>query len=288
MYIAPCGSTFCVKCEQREACGGCCHAGKGKPFYISNFNVETCPIYDCAVNKKGYKTCAECPELPCQIIYGWRDPSNTEEEHRHSVEINVERLKKTLKSGTPIRKILLTSAGFNNPEISQLFLELVGKKPNDIKALFIPTAANFYEALKMVPFCMEDLLNIGIPESNIKVFDLHRALTLDELSVFDAVYFTGGSPQYLLERINDSGFRKPLCDFVDNGGVYVGVSAGAIIGTGNFPNSLGYLKASMRVHMETGTAPGAFNNDSVTQIDLTNNQTVLIRDDKYEIIGESE
>jgi peptidase E len=182
------------------------------------------------------------------------------------------------------RKILLTSAGFEAKTISDAFLDFVGKEPKDIKALFIPTAAIFYGALQMVPKCFDDLLNLGIPAESIKVFDLHRAMTSEELSAFDTIYFTGGSPQYLLERINDSGFRVPLCDFVDNGGVYIGVSAGSIVAAGNLPNSLGYLKASLRVHCESGAVPGAFGNDATTLIDLTNAQSVVIRGCEYEII----
>jgi peptidase E len=183
------------------------------------------------------------------------------------------------------RKILLTSAGFETKAISNAFLSFVGKDPKEIKALFIPTAAIFPAAIAVLPKCMDDLLKLKIPAENIKVFDLHRALSLEELSPFDTVYFTGGSPQYLLERISDTGFDKPLIEFVNNGGVYVGVSAGAVVGAGNLPNNLGYLKASLRVHMEagTGTALGVFDNNTVTQIDLTNN-AVQIHGDKYEII----
>ena len=57
---------------------------------------------------------------------------------------------------------------------------------------------------------------------------------------------------------------------------------------GNFSDNLGYLKTSLRVHLETGTAPGVFDNETVTQIDLTNNQAVLINGDIYEIVGECE
>jgi peptidase E len=182
------------------------------------------------------------------------------------------------------RKILLSSAGFETEAIRGSFLQLVGKKPKDIKALFIPTAAISPDAIAVLPKCMDDLLNIGIPAAHIKVFDLHRSLSAEELSAFDAIYFTGGSPQYLLERINDTGFRKPLCGFVENGGVYIGVSAGSIVAAGNLPHNLGYLKASLRVHLQTGTAPGVFDNDTVTRIDLTNNLSVLIHGSVYEII----
>ena len=187
-------------------------------------------------------------------------------------------------SAMSTRKILLTSAGFETKAIQDAFLEFIGKKPMETKALFIPTAAIFPAAIAVLPKCMDDLLNIGIPAENIKVFDLHRSMTFEELSEFDVVYFTGGSPGYLLDRINATGFHMPLHDFINHGGVYIGVSAGSMIACGNLPNNLGYLKASLRVHLETGTVPGIFNNNTVTQIDLTNN-AVLIQDDKYEVIG---
>jgi peptidase E len=191
------------------------------------------------------------------------------------------------------RKILLTSAGFEVKTISDAFLNLVGKEPNEIKILFILTAAiapdtiaNDPGALKVLPKCVDDLIKINIPANNIKVFDLHRSLSDEELSAFDAIYFTGGSPSYLLERINNTEFNKPLKDFVNNGGVYIGVSAGSIVAAGNLPDNLGYMKASLRVHREagTGTAPGIFDNDAVVQIDLTDNTAVLVHGDKYEII----
>lgn len=181
------------------------------------------------------------------------------------------------------RKILLTSAGFETKSTSDAFLRFIGKNPADIKVLFIPTAAIFPDAIVVLPKCMNDLLKINIPPKNISVFDLHKSLASDELSAFDAVYFTGGSPQYLLDRINETGFRIPLHDFVVNGGVYVGVSAGSIIVAGNLTNNLGYLKAELRVHMQTGTQTGIFDNDAVSRIDLTNN-AVMISGEDYEIV----
>jgi len=51
-------------------------------------------------------------------------------------------------AGTSVRKILLTSAGFENKEIGvenktigNAFLSLVGKEPKNINVIFIPTAA---------------------------------------------------------------------------------------------------------------------------------------------------
>lgn len=99
MYLSPCG----INCGALEVCksAGCggCHVIQGKPFYLKDFGVEVCPIYDCAVNKKGYKTCGECEQLPCQIIYDWRDPSMTEEEHRRAVENNAMLLRTYTEKG---------------------------------------------------------------------------------------------------------------------------------------------------------------------------------------------
>lgn len=92
MLVAPCG-VVCDDCPHAESCGGSCHASCGKPFYIKEFGLEVCPLFDCAVNKKGYQTCAECTELPCQLFYDWKDPSMTEEAHLQSISDRVALLK---------------------------------------------------------------------------------------------------------------------------------------------------------------------------------------------------
>ena len=96
MSLAPCG----IKCGDFEACksAGCrgCHEIQGKPFFLKEIGVETCPLYDCPVNKKGFQTCAECSELPCQIYYDWKDPSMTDEAHIESINERVRVLKASL------------------------------------------------------------------------------------------------------------------------------------------------------------------------------------------------
>ncbi|MCL1797874.1 MAG: DUF3795 domain-containing protein [Eggerthellaceae bacterium] len=98
MHLSPCGIN-CDECSDKEKCGGSCHAIKGKPFYIKDFGFEVCALYDCPVNKKGYQTCGECPELPCQIFYEWKDPSMSEEAHLQSVKDRVAALKASVEKG---------------------------------------------------------------------------------------------------------------------------------------------------------------------------------------------
>ena len=97
MSLSPCG----INCGEFEACKemGCsdCHEIKGKPSYLKDYDVETCPMYDCSVNQKGYQTCAECEELPCQIYQEWRDPSMSDEEHLNSINERVKTLKASLE-----------------------------------------------------------------------------------------------------------------------------------------------------------------------------------------------
>ena len=91
MLVPPCGRD-CESCDYTESCDGC-YAMEGRPFYIADFGMDICPVYDCSVNKRGYKSCAECPDLPCQIIHVWKDPSVTDEAHINSINDRVAILK---------------------------------------------------------------------------------------------------------------------------------------------------------------------------------------------------
>jgi dipeptidase E len=109
-----------------------------------------------------------------------------------------------------MKKILLTSAGFENKKIKDKFIELINKPSNKIMALFIPTAAISADAIAVLPKCMNDLLEAGIPKTNVHVYHLHKEMSLEKLMKYDAVYFCGGNPQYLLDRINEIKFNTTL------------------------------------------------------------------------------
>ena len=183
-----------------------------------------------------------------------------------------------------MRKILLTSAGFETDRILNVFHDLLTKAPSNTKALFIPTAANDSDAIAVLPKCMNDLLKAGILPQNIGVFDLHRNMEADELNQYDVVYFTGGSPQYLLERINDTGFNKTLAQYVNHGGIFIGVSAGSLIATNSLPNNLGYINCTLSVHAETGTKSGEIDISQNPHVYLTGENVILILGDNCEVM----
>jgi dipeptidase E len=172
--------------------------------------------------------------------------------------------------------VLLTSAGFENPKLSNVFLGLVDKNPEDIRVVFIPTAANSAESIAMLPKCMNDLLSIGIRSDNILVYDLHFKLPYRILHKYDAVYVCGGSADYLIKRVNETGFRKVLLRYIRNNGVYAGVSAGSYIAANNVKNNLGLIHTLLAVHCDTGEQAGPLNPER-EYTNLTNRQALLVK-----------
>ena len=175
-------------------------------------------------------------------------------------------------------KVLLTSAGFENKRIEETFLALTGKEPEDIKVVFIPAAAIDPDAIEVLPKCLHDLLDCGIPKDNIRVYDLHADMSREELMGYDAVYVCGGNTEYLLERINEKGFRNTLLFFIKQGGVYVGVSAGSLAAAGNLKGSLGILECPVRVHCEKGMEAGPADVENCGEIQIDNRQAILVSD----------
>ena len=183
-----------------------------------------------------------------------------------------------------MKKILLTSSGFDSNNVLGLFKSLFDKEMSSVKSLFIPTAANSPEAIAVLPECMNDLLKADIISKNICVFDLHCNMEYNELCQYDVVYFTGGDTQYLLDRINNTGFNESLNNFVENGGVYVGVSAGSMVATNNLTNNLGFINCTLSVHTEVASVVGTIDVSDNPHIDLKDGGAILILDNKYEIV----
>lgn len=184
-------------------------------------------------------------------------------------------------------RVLLTSTGLETSEIQEYLLEMIGKDTVSVRALFIPTAAIDADAIAVLPKCMNDLLRCGIPQENITVFDLHCGMDAAALQQFDLVYLCGGRTQYLLDRINDTGFRTALLEYIHNDGVVVGVSAGSIIFANNLPNSLHLIDCKLDVHCIEGHPLGKVTFPIRQNMRLTNSQALALRHipEEVELIG---
>ena len=150
-------------------------------------------------------------------------------------------------------------------------MEMLGKEPLRIKALFIPTAAINAGAIGVLPKCMNDLLKCGVFDENIRVYDLHAGMEIEELRNYDVVYLCGGDTQYLLDRI-----------FV------MGVSAGSLIFANNLRGNLGLIDTRLEVHCAEGEKRGKLCTPLKKQVRLTNTSALAVRGEpnEWEIIGE--
>ena len=128
-----------------------------------------------------------------------------------------------------MRKMLLTSAGFENPRMKDEFLRLLGKPAADALILFIPTAAVNEEQVRLVGECKLELLSSGISEDNIHACTLEKEVIWAEFEKYDAIYVCGGSTIHLLNGMKDTGFDRILEEMIESGKLYIGVSAGSLV-----------------------------------------------------------
>lgn len=185
-------------------------------------------------------------------------------------------------------RVLLTSAGLETEEIKEYFVNMIGRDMSLVKALFIPTAAIDAGAIEVLPKCMNDLLKSGIQNKNIKVFDLHIGMEIDELRQYDVVYLCGGDTTYLLERVNATGFNTTLMEYIRTNGMVIGVSAGSLLFSNNLVGNLGLINTRLDVHCPEGEKRGKVAYPLKDNIRLTNTCALVIREfpDGLEIIGE--
>lgn len=130
-----------------------------------------------------------------------------------------------------MKKLLLTSGGFSSQQIVDVFKNMVEKNLQELKVLYIPTACrpNSPPAIEFISMWKNVLVRLGIGQENISSYDFEFEMSAEELSTYQAVYVGGGNTFYLLHKLKENGFDKKLAAAVENGLVYVGMSAGSIV-----------------------------------------------------------
>jgi len=127
-------------------------------------------------------------------------------------------------------KLLLTSSGITNDSIANALFELVGKKPENTKVAFIPTASNVEVGDK--GWLINDLVNLqnrGFEEIDIvDISAVEEKVWRPKLERADILFFEGGNAYHLMEWIKKSGLAKMLPKLLETK-VYVGVSAGSMV-----------------------------------------------------------
>lgn len=183
-----------------------------------------------------------------------------------------------------MRRILLTSTGFTNKNLEKLFLEHIGKSAQNLRVIFVPTAANDEESKSILPFCRQDLADAGVLDENIITYDLDRAMDITELCTFDAIYFCGGSESHLMDAINRIGFAPILMEAVNEGLFYIGVSAGSMIASASVSNGLSIIPNPLEPHCEENITPDGPLPAAELPVNISDDQAVWITDDEAVIL----
>ena len=129
------------------------------------------------------------------------------------------------------RRLFLTSGGLTSVMKQKLF-DITGKRPEDMKVLFLPTAGIATDgAREGIAICLHELARMGIRPENISVYNLEliisrgyeriysahmakphwmaRLLTMGELKAFDAVFVGGGDGAVLCCEMVRTGMPRP-------------------------------------------------------------------------------
>ncbi len=111
----------------------------------------------------------------------------------------------------------------------------IGKDPKSLRTAFISTAAEPED-----PNDMEWLKNDrnGLIEAGFDLFDYTitnktSKQIKEDLKDCKVIHVNGGNTFYLLLQARKSGFDKFIKKFVEEGGIYIGSSAGSIIASPN-------------------------------------------------------
>lgn len=128
-----------------------------------------------------------------------------------------------------MRNILLTSTGLEYQPIIDKFLMMTPKDTGDLRVLFIPTASRTEEEKFYVRKSFDQLLGLGVRSNNICWFDPDDSSTHLKVSEIDCVYVCGGNPFFLLMKLKECGYFAKIREWVNEGLLYIGVSAGSMI-----------------------------------------------------------
>ena len=172
------------------------------------------------------------------------------------------------------RHLFLTSSGLTK-DMKISFFNIIEKRPEEVKILYIPTAGMETDgAREGIAICLYELSLMGIPYENIFIYNLElilskgykrtysayvtdehiasKLLTAEELKEFDAVFVGGGDSAVLCREMVRTGFDCVLEQAVNDGLVYVGISAGSMYAAGNWGDGLKIIPNPIIPHWSGG------------------------------------
>lgn len=180
-------------------------------------------------------------------------------------------------------KAVLTSTGFDNEKIMDIFLTMLNKPASEAKALFVPAALTEEQQRDYAQCFLDDLLKAGILEKNIETYTLDESMNINNAKKYDVMYFSGGDPDRLMNKIKAIGFEQLIKEFLKKGGIYFGASAGSDVMTNSVNNSLGLLDITLECHDKKGSVAGELKITGNPLVKLSDNQAIIINDNQVYI-----
>ena len=204
-----------------------------------------------------------------------------------------------MKSGTII--FYSDQVGPENERLDRRWLELVNKAQP--RLAYIPSASD--GTRKYFRDKCEYYKRYGI--SDLLYFDLNQEYDparLDELLACDAIHLSGGDPFQFLGSIRKRNFGPVLKKYWEDGGILLGISAGAIVLTPSIKISHVFYQSRTDKHQAVGLVDFHFlphwnlregRIEDVKRFSQENQATVyackdgdgmVIKDGKVELVGE--
>ena len=127
-------------------------------------------------------------------------------------------------------QVLLFSCG-DLVVLKQLKDRLFGNHPEKLKVVCITTAANVYaeDARDWQKSEMDTFREFGFRLDTFDLLGKTPQQVQNYLADADVIYVTGGNTYYLLEQAQKSGFVEIAREHINQGKLYIGCSAGAVL-----------------------------------------------------------
>ena len=137
-------------------------------------------------------------------------------------------------------KLILSSCDFGNPTSARYIIDNLCKPISDCKVLYFPNEKVTPEKIKSGKYEAR-VAAFGFLKKNIYVANYFDPVPFFNLDI-DVIYISGGNTFGTMKLIRDAGFDKAIIDYVQNGAIYVGGSAGAHIATADIAHVAKYDK----------------------------------------------
>lgn len=189
------------------------------------------------------------------------------------------------------------------------FLKILPDSPENLTIALIPAAADPYDDKWFVE---EDRIALKKAGFNIVEIDIKGKTEKelrDELRGMDVIYVAGGNTFYFLEKARESGFDKIIKELVEEGTIYAGASAGAVLvgptiepikslddpskaPSLNSFKGLGLVDFVVLPHFGEGKYKEKYmkiiekySNKEYKIVPITNRQAVVVENNSYKVVG---